>query len=262
MNIAVAQIACAAGDVRANIDSLCGFAERAKAGDAEWIVFPEMSDTGYVMSIIREQAARWDEGAVPELRSIAKRLSLGIVCGVSERDGECIFNSQVVIDGSGAILGSYRKTHLFSPAPIEEHTCFTAGAKTVTVALGEMRGGLSICYDLRFPEFYRRLAIGDGANVFIISSAWPFPRVEHLKILAAARAIENQCYVILANRVGTDHGSTFCGSSAVIDPFGVVMASASTDREELLLADISLETISSVRKRMPVFDHRRTDVYE
>jgi len=111
------------------------------------------------------------------------------------------------------------------------------------------------------PGGRRALAVEHGANVFINSSAWPFPRLEHLRILALARAIENQCYLILANRVGTDDGVTFCGTSAIIDPYGVIVAAASADREELIQAEISEEVIKSVRSRMAVFNHRRQDLY-
>jgi predicted amidohydrolase len=131
----------------------------------------------------------------------------------------------------------------------------------VSVAAGTLRLGLTICYDLRFPEVYRVLACEDGVNVFIISSAWPFPRVEHQRVLATARAIENQSYVVLSNRVGNDDGVSFCGSSAIIDAYGVAIAAASADREELIIGDVSEELINSVRQRMAVFDHRRADLY-
>ena len=134
-------------------------------------------------------------------------------------------------------MAKYRKTHLFAPAPIEEDKCFTPGDALTSFDFGPLRFGLTICYDLRFPEIYRALAVDEGANVFAISSAWPFPRVEHQRVLATARAIENQSYVILANRVGKDDGVPFCGSSAVIDPYGVVVAAASADREELIVAE-------------------------
>jgi predicted amidohydrolase len=107
----------------------------------------------------------------------------------------------------------------------------------------------------------RTLAVKHGSNVFINSSAWPFPRVEHLRILALTRAIENQSYLILASRVGTDDGVTFCGTSVIIDPYGVVLAAASADREELIAAEISKEIVDLVRSRMQVFDHRRGDLY-
>lgn len=261
MKIAAAQIACAVGDLEANLRKLRDFAERAKNSGVAWIIFPEMSDTGYVMPVIRERASTWSEGAVPALQKLARNHSLGIVCGVSERNGECIFNSQVVIDSLGKIAGKYRKTHLFAPAPIEEDKCFRAGDELVAVVAGELRFGLSICYDLRFPELARALALERDANVLVVSSAWPFPRAEHLRTLATARAIENQSYVVLANRVGTDDGVTFCGGSAIIDPYGVVIAAASADREELVLAEISAETLRSLRTRMPVLEHRRPELY-
>ena len=260
MKIAAAQIACTLGDLPANVRKMGDFAARAKEAGAELVVFPEMADTGYSMPVIREQAKPWSEGAVPELQGIARTLSLAIISGVSERADDCIYNSQVVIDSSGAIVAKYRKTHLF--APIEEDKFCTAGDALASVSFGPLRVGLTICYDLRFPELYRALAIDQGTNVFVISSAWPFPRAEHLRTLALARAIENQSYVILANRVGRDDGGRFCGSSAVIDPAGVVVAAASPEREELVLAEVSAETIQSVRDAMRVFTHRRDDLYE
>jgi predicted amidohydrolase len=121
--------------------------------------------------------------------------------------------------------------------------------------------GLTICYDLRFPEICRKLAVEHGVNVFVTSSAWPFVRIEHLRVLALARAMENQCYLILANRVGTDGGVTLCGSSAILDPYGTILAAAPPDREELIYADISREALDRVRGQMRVFEHRRADLY-
>lgn len=261
MKIAAAQIACSLGDVDANVGKMRDFSARAKEGGAELIVFPEMADTGYAMPVIQACARPWSEGAVPELQKIAKDLSIAIISGVSERNGDAIYNSQVFIDAKGEIVGSYRKTHLFTGVPIGEDKCFSPGSELKSFAFGGLRLGLSICYDLRFPEVYRTLAIEQGANVFVLSSAWPFPRVEHFRVLCAARAIENQSYMIVSNRVGTDDGVTTCGSSAVIDPYGVTLAAASTDREELVHAEVSEEAITSVRNKMAVFDQRRPDVY-
>jgi omega-amidase len=260
VKIAVAQIACKPGDVPANLRTLGDFAERAQRAGAALVVFPEMSDTGYTMKVIREHATSWSEGAVPELQRIARTFSIAIVCGVSEKEGGHIYNSQVMIDSTGAILAKYRKTHLF--APIEEDKCCAPGQDLVNLALGRFQFGLTICYDLRFPELYRALAVDLGTNAFIISSAWPFPRAEHLRILATARAIENQSYVILANRVGRDDGAPFCGSSAIIDPAGIVVAAAAPDRAELIVADLSQDVLQIVRERMQVFSHRRPDLYQ
>ena len=262
MKVAAAQIACALGDIDANVRKMRDFAARAKEAGADLIVFPEMADTGYAMSVIQEHAKPWTQGAVPQLREIAKTLGLAIISGVSEREGDSIYNSQVSIDAGGEIAAKYRKTHLFSPPPLEEHKCFSAGNELVSFAADGLRLGLTICYDLRFPEIYRMLACDEGANVFVISSAWPFPRLEHQRVLATARAIENQSYVVLSNRVGKDDRVAFCGSSAIIDAYGVAVAAASADREELIVADVSEEVINSVRQRMAVFEHRRADLYD
>jgi predicted amidohydrolase len=261
VKIAAAQIACTLGDLSANLRMMRDFVKSARTAGAELVVFPEMADTGYAMQVIREQAATWSEGAVPELQKIARAFSLAIISGVSEKEAGMIYNSQVVIDAAGTIVAKYRKTHLFAPAPVEEDTYCAPGHELASVALGPLKFGLTICYDLRFPEIYRALAIDHGVNVFVISSAWPFPRVEHLRVLATARAIENQTYVILANRVGRDDGAPFCGTSAVIDPSGVVVAAASPDRAELIVADLSQEVLDTVRQRMPVLAHRREDLY-
>jgi omega-amidase len=261
MKIAVAQFSCAVGDLHANLVKIGNFSSRAQKTGAELIVFPEMADTGYSMPIIQAHATPWTSGAVPELQKIARDLSFAIISGVSEREGAAIYNSQVFIDERGKVVGKYRKTHLFTAAPIEEHKCFSPGDGFTSFAFADLRFGLSICYDLRFPEVYRKLAVENDVNAFLISSAWPFPRVEHFCTLVVARAIENQSYVIVANRVGTDNGVSFCGSSAIIDPYGVLIAAASQDREELIHAKLSAELVNSVRSRMEVFAGRRRDLY-
>jgi len=261
MKVAAAQISCAVGDVEANLRKIRDFSARAQEGGAELVVFPEVAETGYAMPVIAAGATPWTEGAVPELQKTARDLSIAIICGVSEREGAVIYNSQIFIDANGNMVGSYRKTHLFTGTPVGEDECFVPGNELKSFPFGVFHLGLSICYDLRFPEVYRTLAIEKGANVFILSSAWPFPRIEHFRTLVTARAIENQSYIISSNRVGTDEGITCCGSSAIIDPYGVTLASASTDREEVILAEVSEEVITSVRKKMAVFAQRRPDVY-
>jgi omega-amidase len=261
MKIAAAQIACTLGDVGANLNKMRDFSARAKEQGAELILFPEAAETGYSMPIIQSSATPWTEGAVPALQKMAKELSLTIVAGVSERSGDSVYNSQVFVDRNGELAASYRKTHLFALGPNDERSCYTPGDKFVSVPFAGLNFGLSICYDLRFPEVARALALEHDANVLLVSSAWPLPRVAHLRALAIARAIENQSYLVLANRSGIDAGVTCCGTSAIIDPSGVVLASASGDADELLIADITAETVAGLRDKMPVFAHRRTDLY-
>jgi omega-amidase len=262
MKVAAAQISCSLGDPKANLLKVRDFSRRARDGGTELIVFPEMTDTGYSMSVIRDHASSWTNGFAPGLQEIAANLSIAVVCGISERDGESIYNSLIFVDQQGKIAAKYRKTHLYAVAPVDEQRCFASGDTFGSFALGDLRFGFSICYDLRFPEMYRKLVVEQNVGAFIISSAWPFPRVEHFRTLALARAIENQSYVIGSNRVGKDEDLWFCGSSAIIDPRGVAIAFASADREELIQADLSQEVVVSVRSRVKSLAHRRDDLYQ
>src|SRR6266481_7533139 len=261
MKIAVAQISCSLGDPEANLSKVHDFSRRAKDVSAKLIVFPEMTDTGYSMPVIQKHANHWKSGFVTGLQEIAKQLSIAIASGVSERDGSSIYNSQVLIDAKGEIVAKYRKAHLYAVAPVEEQTCFTPGDSFASFKLGGLCFGFSICYDLRFPEMYRKMAIEQNVGAFLISSAWPFPRDEHFKVLTQARAIENQSYVIASNRVGKDDDLWFCGNSAIIDPRGVIVAAASPDREDLVHAEVSRELVQSVRRCMQSLGHRRQDLY-
>jgi predicted amidohydrolase len=261
MKVAAVQISCSLGDPEANLLKVRDFSRRAKETGAELIVFPEMTDTGYSMAVIQKSAAPWTSGFVPGLQETASELSIAIVCGVSERDDSSIYNSQVLIDSHGNNPAKYRKTHLYAVPPVEEQTCFAPGDTFATFALGGLHFGFSICYDLRFPEMYRKLVTEQNVDAFVISSAWPFPRIEHFRTLAMARAIENQSYVIASNRVGKDEDLWFCGSSAIVDPRGVVIAAASADREELIEADLSEDLVISVRRRVESLAHRRPELY-
>ncbi len=261
MKIAAAQISCSLGDVDANLRKIDNFSARAKKAGAELVVFPEMTDTGYSMPVIQKYATTWKDGAVPQIQKIASNHAIAIVCGVSEREGPAIYNSQLVVDSAGKIVAKYRKIHLFGVPPNDETKCFSPGKDLAHFECNHLRFGLSICYDLRFPELYRKLVLDRSVNAFAVSSAWPFPRLHHFRYLALARAIENQCYVIAVNRVGTDDGVTCCGTSAIIDPYGSLIAAASQDREELLHAELSADVVSSVRSRINILADRRPDLY-
>jgi omega-amidase len=261
MKVAVAQISCSLGDPQKNLCKVRDFARMAKEVGADLIIFPEMTDTGYSMAVIQNHADHWKQGFVAGLQELAAGLSIAIVSGVSERDQSVIYNSQVVVNAKGDIAAKYRKTHLYAVSPVEEQRCFAAGDCLAGFELGGLNFGFSICYDLRFPEMYRKLAVERNVGALLISSAWPFPRVEHWRVLTQARAIENQAYIIASNRVGKDEELWFCGNSAIIDPRGVIIAAASADREELIHAEISKELVLAVRRRMQTLDHRRLDLY-
>ena len=262
MKVAAAQISCSLGDFDANLRKIRDFAALAKKSGAELVVFPEMTDTGYSMPVIQTHARPSKDGAILELQKAAKKISISIVAGISDRAGDSIFNAQVFVNSMGEVIAKYRKTHLVTAAPLDERACLSPGNEFVTCKIDNFNVGLSICYDLRFPEMARTLALKYGANVIVNSSAWPAVRGEHLRILALARAVENQSYLIIANRVGTDDNVTFCGSSMISDPSGNRLASASPDREEVITAEISKQVIDEVRSCVAVFAHRRGELYE
>ena len=262
MKVAAAQISCELGNFDANMRKVRDFVGRAKSSGVELIVFPEMTDTGYSMPVIQKEARRWNEGALPQLQGLAKENAIAIIAGISDRDQNSIFNSQVFVSAIGEVAGKYRKMHLVTAAPLDERVCFSPGNEFVTCEVRDFNVGLSICYDLRFPEMARTLVVKCGANVVVNSSAWPIVRAEHLRILTLARAVENQSYFIIANRVGTDDGVRLCGGSMIIDPAGKILASASASQEELIEAEISTDVIDDVREKVPTFAHRREELYK
>jgi omega-amidase len=261
VKVAAAQISCALGDFDANLRKVRNFVALAKKSGSELIVFPEMIDTGYSMPVIQKHARNWKDGALAGLQEIARKNSIAIVAGISDREGDSIFNAQVLVNARGEILAKYRKTHLVTAAPLDERVCLSPGNEFVATKIDNFIIGLSICYDLRFPEMARTLVVKQGANAIVNSSAWPVVRAEHLRILALARAVENQSYFIIANRVGTDDGVTFCGGSLIVDPLGKILAAASPGREESIQAEISEEMIAEARNRVTVFAHRRPELY-
>ena len=258
MKIAVAQIDCDPGNLTVNCGKLSTFTSKAKREGAEMIVFPELVDTGYKMSIIEECASDLEKGLpIQTLKNSAIDGHMHIVAGLSERTPKAIYNVAVVIDPDGNLITKYRKVQLYLPAG---EGVFDHGSELVTFPLGDFTFGLMICYDIRFPEIARSLAL-KGADILLIPTAWPFPRVEHWQLLTRVRAIENQCYLIGANRVGRDGETYLSGNSRIVDPHGVIISSASEDQEEIIYALVDREKIDFVRTRMPVFDHRQPDIY-
>ena len=152
----------------------------------------------------------------------------------------------------------YDKIHLFRL--MDEHLWMSAGSNTTHADLCDVKTGLAICYDLRFPEIFRHYALNQ-VNLILIPAEWPIIRIEHWKILLKARAIENQCFIAAVNTVGKSGSNTFGGSSAVIDPWGNVLIEGSQQDESLLNVEIDLSEISKARNTIPVFEDHRPEIY-
>lgn len=180
-------------------------------------------------------------------------------------DGDArAYNTCCVFDADGRLAARYRKLHLFDVdlpgrVSVRESDARQSGDEVVTVptALGVL--GLSICYDLRFPELYRRLQRG-GAEVLVVPSAFTFPTgAAHWEVLCRARAIENQCYLVAPDQTGTSpHGFADYGHSLIVDPWGTVLAQAG-DGVGIVTAEVDLEYLRQVRRQLPCLTHARLD---
>jgi predicted amidohydrolase len=175
---------------------------------------------------------------------------------LEERAGK-YYNTLAVYAPEGSLAAVYRKTHLFRL--MQEEQYLASGPETAMVELPWGNAGLAICYDLRFPELFRGYALA-GAQLMLIPAEWPNPRREHWRTLLRARAIENQCFVAACNRVGETNGAHFFGASAVISPWGETLVEAG-EVETLITVSIDLAEAAAARKRIPVFEDRRTDLY-
>ena len=164
------------------------------------------------------------------------------------------YNTAVLIGPAGDILATYRKRHLFG-FETGERTLMSSGDDLVVIDTPLGRTGLATCYDLRFPEMFRGL-IDLGAETFLLCSGWPVPRIEHWRLLARARAIENLAWLVACNGVGSHAGITLGGHSVVVDPKGEVVAEAG-DTETVLFADVVPSQAGEWRTAFPALGDRR-----
>ncbi len=258
MKIAIAQIDCQIRNVAANVETMAGMIRRAAEQGCDVVLFPEMSDTGFEMSTIREHAGSWEDGPCRDLCRLAGAHDIAVIAGLSDRCGDGVRNGAAIIDKTGTLISSYRKIHLFSNEPFCEDQHFGAGTELCLFELCGWPCGLMICYDIRFPELARALAVR-GAEVLFVMAAWPPARIGHWKLLNAARAVENQLYVVAANRAGNDGDILYGGSSCVVDPSGEALVAGGS--VELLVAKLAKERVADTRKSMLVYKDRRPELY-
>ncbi|WP_277541531.1 nitrilase-related carbon-nitrogen hydrolase [Haloarcula laminariae] len=268
MKLALAQIAVEPSAVAANRRRAADAVERAAAAGCDLVVLPELFTVGYfAFDAYQRNAERLDGETVTALGELAAAHDIGILAGSFVEDlelsaaaghdvpaGEGLANTSVFLDRDGNREAVYRKHHLFGYDSAESDL-LVAGESLPTVEFAGFIVGVTTCYDLRFPELYRRL-VDSGATLVAVPSAWPYPRVEHWQLLPRTRAVENQCYVAAANGVGRFDDAELLGRSTVYDPWGTPLAS-SDDDPALVTADISPETVADVREEFPALSDRR-----
>jgi predicted amidohydrolase len=245
MNIGLVQYNPAWEDKQENIlklDNLIGKSQK----DYSLLIFPEMTLTGFTMNS-REFAE--EEGGIScrYFSDVARRLKTDVIAGFIEKADAKIYNSLVHYSTDGVLISKYRKIHPFSYSG--ENVNYTRGEKPVVSSMDKWKIGLSICYDLRFPELFRTYA-KQRAELMVVIANWPVKRIEHWKALLKARAIENQCYIAAVNRVGTDPGNEYNGFSSIISPLGEELV-ALAGCETISRTEISYDDLVDVRKRLP-----------
>ena len=231
-------------------------AEAASLCSPDVIVLPELWSTGYALE---QASALADElGDAAFLGGLARELGTSFAGGsVLAADGGTFFNRAQVIDSEGRYASSYDKIHLFRL--MDEDRFLAPGSRLSLFDLGGLRCSSVICYDIRFCELPRLLAV-EGAECLFVSAEWPIPRVGHWRTLLQARAIENQMFVAACNRCGITEGTEFAGHSMLVAPDGTVLAEAGTD-EAIIWADFDPEHIRRTRAQIPVFTDRMPELY-
>jgi len=243
------------GHIEVNLDKALSALERVDRQGAKLAVLPEMWSTGYDYNHL-PQLAEQTPGIVQQLCDATAAAGMVLVGSLPELDNGTIYNTAYVID-RGELIGQYRKLHLFST--MREDKFLGAGDKSLVVETSVGKLGVAICYDLRFPELFRKLALA-GAEIICVPAEWPKPRQEHWKTLLRARAIENQLFVVAANCCGVQGKLDFFGLSQLISPLGTILEMAGEEDTELV-ADFDFEELEKYRAQIKTLVDRRPDIY-
>jgi len=258
LTVSLGQMNVKLGDVPANLATVKALTVEAVKRGSDLVVFPELWSTGYDLPNAAKHANPTGSGIFSTVASLAKEHGIVIVGSMLSLLGDKQYgNTAVYFDHLGRNQGEYSKVHLFRL--MDEDQYLTPGQRLALVDTIWGKFGLAICYDLRFPELFRAYALA-GANVTILPSEWPNPRLSHWQTLLRVRSIENQMFMIACNRVGKTGDTSFFGHSCIIDPWGEIIVEAG-DQEILLTAEIDLSLVQSVKSKMPIFTDRRPDIY-
>lgn len=263
MKISVGQLS-PSGDMAQNLKVVRRLVARAKDSGAELVLFPEetMFTVRKIEGDLGTAVERDWSTFVQQLSLLAAEFSVAIVAGGYEPSGDPQpYNTLVTIDSSGAILGTYRKIHLYDAFSYQESSRIKSGdASAVPVFdIGGLKVGIMTCYDIRFPEMARRLALA-GADLILVAAAWfkGDHKIDHWETLLKARAVENTVWVAAA---GTSSTNTV-GHSAILDPLGIPVDYLGEETEALVTVDVTRRRVEEVRQFLPVLANRRigTDI--
>jgi len=256
IRVCSAQLSNVWEDPDKTIEKAEGFISHAANCGAQLICFPEQFATGWD-PLSGKNVQDLTGSIITRLQTCAKANRIAVIGSLREAASPYPRNTSVAIGNNGQIISRYSKIHLFSPAKEDEH--FIPGAGLGIFPLGTLTCGLTICYDLRFPELFRIYA-QRGVQAVFVPSAWPASRIRHWELFIQARAAENQMYVIGVNTTGTTPVDRYSGSSMAADPHGTVISRAN-DAEQLLFMDLDPAEVASARAAFPVGNDRKDALY-
>lgn len=255
------------GNKEANLKKAERFICLAAQEKAEIIALPEMFNFSGKVKEKKENAEPISGPTINRLKELARRFKIYLLCGsILEKDRRLFYNTSVFLNPAGEIIAKYRKMHLFDVnladgSSWRESELIAPGDEVIQVATSKAIFGFSICYDLRFPELYRRLAKKRVQLVFIPSAFTLETGKDHWETLVRARSIENQFYIIAPNQIGRDsQGRSYWGKSMIVDPWGTVLATA-PEKESVIFAEIDLSQQKIIRKNLPSLSHMRKDLF-
>lgn len=252
--VALAQTEIIYSDPQANFERACNLIHDAAAAQANLFLFPELWSSGYDLPRRAEIAAQ-NASLNAEVINLAREYDITIGGSWITRRADDYFNTFVLTFPDGQQV-CYDKTHLFGF--IDEEKWLTPGDHLSVAEFNWGKAGLATCYDLRFPELFRQY-VQQKVIANLIVAEWPLRRLPHWQILLRARAIENQVFVIAVNAAGSTDQVVYGGHSCVISPWGDLLAEAH-EGPELVIAELDLELVNQVRKKMPVLKDIRADL--
>ncbi|TSK04317.1 MAG: carbon-nitrogen family hydrolase [Geobacter sp.] len=252
---AAVQFTIALGDIETNVAYATEKLRQLAREGVELAVLPEMWSCGFAYRELNKLAQRTPE-VLEKIQTLSAELSMVIVGSLPEPHGDKVFNTSYIMD-RGRLAGSYRKMHLFGMMGEDRHLDRGDSVCLLDTSVGKI--GAMICYDLRFPELARRLAV-DGAEIIVVPGEWPKPREEHWRTLIRARAIENQLFVVAANTCGMVGKLDFFGSSLLVGPKGEILAEGGYENCEPT-AILDPAEVTSWRQNINCFQDRRPECY-
>jgi len=256
--IALAQLFVEPGKVESNYFRGLKMIHEAAESGSHFILFPELWTSGYPIESHNKVSLQNAE-LITQLSQIA--LEENIIIGGSfllHEEGR-FYNRYLLLTPETSKLPHYDKIHLFRP--LNEDKLLSKGNTIAFCSIHSINLGLSICYDLRFPEMFRAYA-ANHVDLIVLAAEWPLSRIKQWKILIQARAIENQTFFAAVNCIGKTRIETFGGSSQLVDPFGNFLLSASESDECLLTAECDLNKASLYRDEFPVLQSQREDLFD